>query len=313
MILDRWHLPPGGDKALFMEKSVSTSKFVILVCTPKYAERANDREGGVGYEAAIITGQLAENISQNRFIPVLRNGDWKSSLPTWIKSKVGIDLRENPYSESAFIELVRALHGEPLKPPPLGPKPDFASDHEFRSTNPSIGLGDAAFIYSGEPLGDRWVSPPSKPRPLFLPLPDAPVAGSVEIKGSWEQYVDYYLEPDLTLGNRIRYAARFPGQAAVYAYVNIAKTDDGSKHDLWLQHVIGAEDEPIEGSGGERKIYVSGRRLGRGWMSFDVPLATEANLIFPEPSYIYRRVMKFRLRGSLSISPISVFRDELEF
>ena len=125
IILDQWHLQPGGDKAIFMEKSVTNSDFVILICTPGYARRANDREGGVGYEATIITGELADNINQGKFIPILRDGDWKSSLPVWIKTKVGVNLRDNPYSDEQYQVLLRALHKEPLKPPPIGPKPVF--------------------------------------------------------------------------------------------------------------------------------------------------------------------------------------------
>lgn len=125
VILDRWYLPPGGDKAVFMEKSVATSKFVILVCTPSYAERANNRMGGVGYEATIITAELAENINQGKFIPVLRDGDWKSSVPVWIKTKLGVNLQDNPYSDEEYQNLLRALHKEPLRPPPIGPKPVF--------------------------------------------------------------------------------------------------------------------------------------------------------------------------------------------
>lgn len=125
IILDQWHLPAGHDKAIFMEKSVTRSDFVILICTPDYARKADSRVGGVGYEATIITGELAENISQGKFIPVLRQGEWKSSLPVWIKTKSGIDLRNNPYSDDQYEDLLRALHNEPRKPPPVGPKPDF--------------------------------------------------------------------------------------------------------------------------------------------------------------------------------------------
>jgi hypothetical protein len=127
VILDKWHLQPGGDRAIFMEKSVKDSDFVILICTQDYARKANNREGGVGYEATIITGELADNIAQGKFIPILRDGDWKLSLPVWIKTKVGVDLRGNPYSDELYQDLLRALHKEPVKPPPVGPKPVFGN------------------------------------------------------------------------------------------------------------------------------------------------------------------------------------------
>jgi hypothetical protein len=128
IILDRWDLRPGEDRTIFMEKSVTNSDFVILICTPDYARKANSRKGGVGYEATIITGELAENINPGKFIPILRHGEWdSSSLPVWIKTKLGVDLRDNPYSDEQYQELLRALHSQPLKAPPVGPKPVFGN------------------------------------------------------------------------------------------------------------------------------------------------------------------------------------------
>jgi uncharacterized alpha/beta hydrolase family protein len=56
-----------------MEESVEDSDFVLLICTPEYAKKANKRRGGVGYEAMIITGELADDIQTTKFIPVLRS------------------------------------------------------------------------------------------------------------------------------------------------------------------------------------------------------------------------------------------------
>ncbi len=109
-----------------MEQGVSDSDFVIVICTPGYAERANNRVGGVGYESMVITGELAENILGNKFIPVLFSGTWKESMPAYLKSRAGVDLSKTPYSESEYERLVRVLHGEPIKPPPLAAKPDFS-------------------------------------------------------------------------------------------------------------------------------------------------------------------------------------------
>jgi hypothetical protein len=116
VILDYWHLRPGMDKNVFMEKSVTESDFVIIICTSIYAARANDRKGGVGYEATIISGQLAENIITTKFIPVLRRGDWQSALPSWIKTKLGVDLQAEPYSEDQYRLLVSTLRNPLVEP-----------------------------------------------------------------------------------------------------------------------------------------------------------------------------------------------------
>jgi hypothetical protein len=113
------------DRTHFMEKGVSSSDFVLIVCTPAYAAKANNRHGGVGYEAMIITSQLAHQIKQNKFIPVLRSGEWKSSAPIWIQAKVGVDLRGDPYSEKQYELLLRTLHQALPSAPPVGPKPAF--------------------------------------------------------------------------------------------------------------------------------------------------------------------------------------------
>jgi len=126
VIFDRWHLNPGDDKLHFMEQAVADSDFVIVVCTPTYAERANKRQGGVGYESMVITAELAEHILTNKFIPVLRKGTWDASLPIYLKSRVGVNLSDEPYHEEEYERLLRVLHGEPIQPPPLGSKPIFA-------------------------------------------------------------------------------------------------------------------------------------------------------------------------------------------
>jgi hypothetical protein len=127
VVLDLCDLPPGSDQASFMERGIANSEFVIVICTPAYAEKANGREGGVGFESMVIVGELARRIESRKFIPVLRSGDWKSSLPIYLRSKHGVDLRNDPYSETQYDQLVRALHCEPVRLPPIGPKPEFAA------------------------------------------------------------------------------------------------------------------------------------------------------------------------------------------
>lgn len=126
VIFDHWHLKPGDDKLHFMERGISEADFVVVICTPAYAERANRRSGGVGYESMVISAEMAEQLGTNKFIPVLRNGDWSSAMPTYLKSRWGINLSSEPYEEQEYEKLLRALHREPPQPPPIGRKPDFS-------------------------------------------------------------------------------------------------------------------------------------------------------------------------------------------
>src|SRR4051812_25772594 len=53
--LDQWDVQPGDQLSAFMERAVRENDYVIIVCTPTYAERSNERRGGVGYEGDIMT------------------------------------------------------------------------------------------------------------------------------------------------------------------------------------------------------------------------------------------------------------------
>jgi hypothetical protein len=133
-ILDVWHLQPGEDRLAFMEKAIESSDYVLVICTPEYAEKANARIGGVGYESMVVSGQLADSLDTNKFIPILRSGDWKKALPVWLRTRLGIDLSDDPYSASAFGQLLRTLHGQPMTAPPIGNAPEFADTPFERAT-----------------------------------------------------------------------------------------------------------------------------------------------------------------------------------
>ena len=46
--LDRWDAGPGDELPWFMEKTIRESRFVLLVCTPSYKAKFDERRGGVG-------------------------------------------------------------------------------------------------------------------------------------------------------------------------------------------------------------------------------------------------------------------------
>jgi formylglycine-generating enzyme required for sulfatase activity len=126
-ILDQFHCKPGTDLAKFMETSVRKSKFVLLVCTPNFAQKADAGAGGVGYEKAIVTGEIfTGKAEETKFVPLLRDGDAKESLPSYLGSRLFTDFRDDSLFETKLEELLRHFHDEPLyTPPPIGPKPDW--------------------------------------------------------------------------------------------------------------------------------------------------------------------------------------------
>ena len=104
-----------------MERAVGGNDFVIIISTPVYATRSNERRGGVGYEGDIMTAEALNSRNHRKFIPVYRSGNsWEEASPTWLQGKYRIDLRGNPYQEEQYRDLLTTLHGLRPAPPPVG-------------------------------------------------------------------------------------------------------------------------------------------------------------------------------------------------
>lgn len=110
---DDGRVQPGESSTLFMERAIRDSRYVIAVCTPTYKARADARKGGVGYEGQIMSAELLEDGSIDKFIPVLRRGDWKTAVPTFLAAKWGADLSDGLYDHRNFDDLVATITKSP--------------------------------------------------------------------------------------------------------------------------------------------------------------------------------------------------------
>ena len=107
--LDQTDLRPGADLTRYMEASVRESDYVLLICTPAFAARADDRVGGVGYEQAVVTGEIFSGTAHpEKFIPVLR-GDPATSVPTFLRSRLWVDFQDDKVFDKAFAELLSTV------------------------------------------------------------------------------------------------------------------------------------------------------------------------------------------------------------
>lgn len=134
--LDQWELVPGDQLPAFMEMAVRENHFVLCVCTPKYAEKSNDRHGGVGYEGDIMTAELFVHSNQRKFIPIIRRGDEKTALPSWLLGKYWVDLRGDPYPENQYQRLLGTLKGQkPRRPERAAPSTPPSSSRPASATS----------------------------------------------------------------------------------------------------------------------------------------------------------------------------------
>ncbi len=116
-----------------MEALIRDSRFVLVIGTQDYKDRFDGRKGGAGYEGHIISGDVLNGSGGDKFIPVLRSGDWTTSIPTALTAVAGVDMRGNPYIEDEYRKLLLKLHNVEEEPPPLGSPPEWlklsAKDH----------------------------------------------------------------------------------------------------------------------------------------------------------------------------------------
>jgi hypothetical protein len=115
VLVDRWNLKLGDSITRFMETAVESCDFVLLICTPQYKLRAENRTGGVGYEHDLMTARKLAVGEYAKFIPILRAGTWYTATPKWIAGQLGVDLRGKNYAEDNFQNLVDHLLKSPIR------------------------------------------------------------------------------------------------------------------------------------------------------------------------------------------------------
>ena len=110
--IDQWQLQLGQELTQFMEESIRENDFVLIICTPKYKEKSDNRQGGVGYEGTIITSELFQNKNKNKFIPILKDGTWESAVPSGLGTRFGVDISREYTYETQYCKLKANIKGE---------------------------------------------------------------------------------------------------------------------------------------------------------------------------------------------------------
>ena len=91
-VLDQWHAVPGDQLSAFMEREIRENHYVLIICTPNYRLKSDERQGGIGYEGDIMTAEMLTSGNHRKFIPVLAQGTWEEAAPSWVKGKFYVDL-----------------------------------------------------------------------------------------------------------------------------------------------------------------------------------------------------------------------------
>ena len=118
-ILDQWHAVPGDQLPEFMEREIRENDYVLIICTPNYRLKSDERKGGVGYEGDIMTAEVHTQRNHRKFIPILASGTWQDSAPSWLKGKYYIDLSTADRRRKNYSDLTATLLGTRSEAPPL--------------------------------------------------------------------------------------------------------------------------------------------------------------------------------------------------
>lgn len=136
-ILDQWHTAPGDQLPEFMEREIRENDYVLVICTPNYRLKSDERKGGVGYEGNIMTAEVHSQRNPRKFIPILARGTWEDAAPSWLKGKYYVDLSSPDSYKKNYPDLVTTLLGERKVAPPMRRSLQTSSEPQTKETSPS--------------------------------------------------------------------------------------------------------------------------------------------------------------------------------
>lgn len=108
-----------------MIKNIKESDYVVIVLTEEYAKKADNFQGGVGFETMLTIPDIKNNLDKLIFI-MRHNGDYTKVFPYHLRDIYAIDFSNDSQFEVKFEELIYKIHNVPLyEMQPVGEIPDL--------------------------------------------------------------------------------------------------------------------------------------------------------------------------------------------
>ena len=110
-----------------MIKNIREKDYTILVLTESYSKKADDLQGGVGFETNMLIPLIMDNLQ--KIIPIVRTkGDKSKAIPFYLRGVLYIDFSDDEQFEAAFEELLHKIYKvELIEKPKLGTRPELKS------------------------------------------------------------------------------------------------------------------------------------------------------------------------------------------
>ena len=111
VILDREELGPGSSKSAFL-KEIHDANKVICILTPEYMSKVKAGEGVLGREEYPIIKDEIENRKDisKKYIPILRKGTEKESIPVELSDPIFVDFRKDEEYHEKLDDLLKLFY-----------------------------------------------------------------------------------------------------------------------------------------------------------------------------------------------------------
>ncbi len=104
VIIDQKSFIPGDNIEQRMIESIVNADHVLVLLTPEYKIKADEKRGGVGFEASIIDNELDKYVVGRKYIPVIRTGDRHTSVPAFMGNILPIDGKAGKFQMKILLE-----------------------------------------------------------------------------------------------------------------------------------------------------------------------------------------------------------------
>lgn len=132
--IDAFHLKPGSDLPQWMTNEVIMADKVLLICDKHYMEKADFRQGGVGWETMVIQGDmLTQGDNKNKYIAITREAAIDEALPIYMKSKYALNWGNSQDIDEDHLKKLVLLLFDCDEEPDLGPVPPYVLDRYRQS------------------------------------------------------------------------------------------------------------------------------------------------------------------------------------
>ena len=158
------------------------------------------------------------------------------------------------------------------------------------------------------PQNHGWrlsVDEPEGAHPAFSAAQDSPLLGAMKVLQHSRFALDYTANQTQSLANMVELYIKLD-DACFYLKTRVVSRDGTGSKDVWLAHILG-QGQPVQAYVNEWTVCVQGEVLENGWLQWKLPIEDEVSRTFGKEGWIYSRLLGFRIRGSLCISPITLY------